>query len=100
MSVNEVTDVVTDDMLDQDTIMMLAAVAGGYAASMAGQSFAEGSLPYDVPNEAYGLLTMFIGFYADMDHSDHVAVGGGLYTTDALAQRVGLKSTVTNMGGS
>jgi hypothetical protein len=100
MSVNEATDVVTDEMLDSDTMLMLAGVAGGYAASMVGQSAAEGRLPYDMPNEAYGLLTMFIGYYMDMDHSDHVAVGGGLYTVDAMAQRFGLKNTVTSMGGN
>jgi len=78
----------------------VAAIGAGYMGSTVAQSILEGRMPFDAPNELYGAGVAFGGFYVDAEYSNKVAMGGGLYTLDAFAQRVGLKSTVTNLGGN
>ncbi|WP_435332842.1 hypothetical protein [Haloarchaeobius sp. TZWWS8] len=84
-----------DALADDDTWMDAAEVAAGYLGPMAFANVAEGMTPFDVPNEAYGLLGIYAG-----EKFDHrmVSVGSGVYTLDVLAQRFGLKDKVTSVG--
>jgi len=86
-----------DALADDDTWMDAAEVAAGYAGPMVGANVLEGSMPFDAPNEAYGLAGVAAGEYAGRRM---VSVGSGLYTLDALARRAGLKQKVTRMGGN
>jgi hypothetical protein len=83
-------------LADDDTWMDAAEVAVGFAGPMIAANVLEGSTPFDLPNEVYGLAGVAGG---EMVDRRLVSVGGGLYTVDALAQRFGLKSSVTNLGG-
>ena len=84
-------------LADDETWMDAAEVAAGYAGPMVGANVLEGSMPFDVPNEAYGLVGIAAGEYGGRRM---VSVGSGLYTIDALAQRAGLKRKVTQVGGN
>lgn len=89
-----------DRLAEPNTWIDFAAIGGGYMGASLAQASLEGPLPFDLPNEAYGLGVAYVGYSVDMKHSSKVATGGGLYTVDALAQRFGLKDAVTSMGGN
>lgn len=90
-----------DPLMEDDYWMDVAAIAGGYGASMVLNTAVEDSVPFDVPNEAYGVAVGAGSFYAlDGDMAKMGAAGGGVYVLDSLAQRAGVKEKITNMGGS
>lgn len=89
-----------DQMADADMWMDLAAIGGGYLGSTVAQSVIEGAAGFDAPNEVYGVGVAYLGYTVDVEYSDRMAMGGGLYTLDSLAQRVGLKERVTEIGGN
>lgn len=87
-------EVVTDEMLESDTVMRVGATAGGFMAASVGQSLFESYSNFELPNEAYGLLVAFAGFYTDFEYSEEVAIGGGMMALDAVAQRFGIQEAV------
>jgi len=89
-----------DTLLDDETIMKTSAVFGGFFAAGAAQTATEGSLPWDVPNELYGVALAY-GFYSvDMEYTDEMAMGAGANAFDALLQRFGLQESVqASLGG-
>ena len=89
-----------EQMADPEMWTDVAAIGGGFMGASLAQSTLESSMPFDVPNEAYGVGVAAVGLYVDADYTDKVAMGGGLYTLDALAQRAELKQKVTSMGGN
>ncbi len=86
-----------DALADDDTWMDAAEVAAGYLGPGMVANVAEGSTPFDIPNEAYGLAGIAAG---EKMGRRMVSVGSGVYTIDALAQRFGLKNRVTSFGGN
>ncbi|WP_336001448.1 hypothetical protein [Halorientalis halophila] len=89
-----------DALTDEDTVARSAAVAGGYLGSSMAQSTLEGAAPFDVPNELFGVAVGGLGYaYAPM-YGEEILMGGVVYTLDAAAQRVGVKQSVTNLGGN
>lgn len=86
-----------DVVMDEDEWMKAAGVFTGYLAPRVVQNVTEDSLPFDAPNELYGVATMVGAQYAPA-YSKSLALGGGVYTVDQLAQRAGLKSSVTEIG--
>ncbi|WP_435349002.1 hypothetical protein [Haloarchaeobius sp. HRN-SO-5] len=86
-----------DALADDDTWSDAAEVAAGYIGPMAFANVAEGATRFDIPNEAYGLAGIYAG---EQIGRRAVSVGSGVYTLDALAQRFGVKSTVTQFGGA
>jgi hypothetical protein len=99
MSVNDMTDSM-DVLADPDMWESAAATAGGYLGSSIAQSTLEGAVPYDVPNEAFGLGVAYAGYQFSPAYQTELATGGMIYTVDALAQRFGFKESVTNLGGA
>ena len=89
-----------DALADMEMWADVAAIGGGYMGASLAQATLESSMPFDMPNEGYGVGVAAAGVYVDMDYSNEVAMGGGLYTLDALAQRANLKQRVTSMGGN
>jgi len=86
-----------DQLVDADMWVDVAAIGAGYMGASLGQTVLDGMSPFEVPNEAYGIGVAYVGHTVSMDYSNRVATGGALYTIDALAQRAGLKSAVTEM---
>lgn len=85
-------------LTDTDFAMNVGFVAGGYAFAAVANNVAEGFGP-DLPNELYGVASVAGATYV-LSGTDrkYAAAGGALYTVDALAQRVGVKDTVTELG--
>ncbi len=86
-----------DALTESDTWVDAGYVAGGYLVPAVGGSLLEGTMGVDLPNELYGVAgiagsEMVVG-------ERMMTVGSGLYTVDALAQRFGLKNSVTSLGG-
>jgi hypothetical protein len=90
-----------DGLMDEEMWVEVAAIGGGYLGTSLAQSTVEGTVPFDLPNEAYGAVGAagFLMFGDSIPYADQMAMGAGLYTVDALAQRVGVKDQVTNIGG-
>ena len=88
-----------DRLANPDLWIDVAAIGGGYLGASVVQVALEGNLPFDLPNEAYGLIVAYGGYTADMKHSSKLGTGGALYAFDAFAQRVGMKGAVTSMAG-
>jgi len=98
-AVNDMTDSM-DVIADPDMWETAAATAGGYLGSSIAQSTIDGMTSFDVPNEFYGLGVAYGGYQFAPAYNRELAIGGMIYTADALAQRFGVKQSVTNIGGN
>lgn len=88
-----------DVLADPDMWEQAAATAGGYMGASVAQSTIDGMTSFDVPNEGYGLAVAAAGYQFGGAYSAELATGGAIYTLDSLAQRFGLKQSVTSMVG-
>lgn len=88
-----------DAVLDDEMWLEVAAVGGGFLAAGAAQSALEGALPWSVPNEVYGIVVALAAMQVDIPYAKQMAMGGGLNTLDAAAQRVGIQESVAGFGG-
>ena len=84
------------EIVDPEMWTDVAALGAGFMGASVAQSVIDGVSPVDVPNEAYGVGVAYAGVTLDMDYSNKIAMGGGLYTIDALAQRAGVKNRVNS----
>ena len=81
-------------LADPDLWEQAIATGAGYMGASLAQTVFDGMSPYDIPNEAYGVGVAVGGQYSPQ-YANEITVGGALYTADALAQRVGVKSEIT-----
>lgn len=86
-----------DALLDFEEWERIAVIFAGFLAPTVAKNVIEPNSPYDIPDEVYGLLVMAGSQYSPM-YQNEMLVGGGLYVADQAAERVGLKSSVTEMG--
>jgi hypothetical protein len=86
-----------DVLMDADEWERAGAVFAGFLAPTVVRKVGEGTTPFDVPDEAYGIAVMIGSSYAPM-YQGELALGGGVYTVDKLAERAELKQTVTELG--
>lgn len=86
-----------DQLANDDFWIDVGAVFAGFMAPNILAGAVEGVGP-DLPNELYGIAVAGVSEMAF--DSTMGAVGGGLYTTDVLAQRLGIRQRVTELGGS
>jgi len=84
-----------EPLMDSDLWVDVAAVAGGFIASGAAQSVLEGPTPFDVPNEAFGVFVAVVVLYLDLPEARMMAIGAGMNSVDAAAQRIGIQNKVT-----
>lgn len=77
--------------------MQVLAVFAAFMAGTVARNVIEPNSPFDLPDELYGLLVMFGASYSPA-YTREIQIGGGLYTADKLAERTGVKSTVTELG--
>lgn len=85
-------------LMDEDEWMQAGATFAGFLAPTVARNVFEGALPFDAPDEFYGVAVMVAGQKSPM-YSNYVSLGGGVYTADKLAQRAGIKQSVTQIGG-
>lgn len=81
-----------EDVVDPDVWVDVASIGGGFMGSLLAQVALDGVMPFDFPNEVYGIATAYVGYTVDVDQSDMVAVGGGLYALDQFSQRFDAKA--------
>lgn len=81
-------------LADEELWMQTVAVGAGYMGSAVTQMAVDGMLPMDVANEAYGVGVAALGYAYGGEFSRELATGGGLYTVDAFAQRIGVKQSI------
>lgn len=94
MPLNQAFDRLANPGLWEDVIILAAAFMAGALV----KNTIEGRVGVNLPDEAYGLLTAAGGTYVLSGNQSRFAViGGGLYTADALATRMGIKATVENL---
>lgn len=86
-----------DVLLDEDEWMEAGAVFAGFMAPSVVRNLLEGGMPFDAPDELYGVATMVGGQYAPM-YANAISLGGGVYVADKLAERAELKQRVTALG--
>ncbi|UWG46581.1 hypothetical protein HSRCO_0282 [Halanaeroarchaeum sp. HSR-CO] len=87
-----------ETLLDTEEWMQILAVFAAFMAGTVARNVIEPNSPYDLPDEVYGLLVMLGASYSPA-YTREIQIGGGLYTADKFAERVGVKSTVRNFGG-
>lgn len=96
MATNQATDAL-DELADPEFWSQAGAVFGGFLAPTVVRNFAEGSLPYDIPDELYG-VAVIVGAQYSPAYKQQLMLGGGLYSVDKLAERFGLKQSITGVG--
>jgi hypothetical protein len=95
MSLNQVQRALTNSEMYSDA----AAAGAGYMAPFVGENLAENYLPFDLPSEAVGLITAAILMaYGPTSYATEMRLGASVYAAEQAAERVGIKSTVINMG--
>jgi len=90
-----------ETLADAVTVEMIATLGAGYMAGTLLKNTIEGRTDLDVPDEAYGIAVAGgAGYLLDGDYAKHAIIGGGLYTGDKLAERIGIKSRIESVGGN
>lgn len=95
MNFGDATDVLTDTGTYTE---MVAAGGAGYMAPVVAENLGNRFVPMDVPSEAYGLAVIAGAEVAGVPYKRAVQTGAGAYTAEQVAERVGVKSTITNLG--
>jgi len=89
-----------DTLTDTDTYIDHVGAAGvGYMAPHIIDNLADRFLGMDVPDEASGLATLGLAGAYGGDYAMPLMAGAGAYTFESAAERVGIRSTVTSLGG-
>ncbi|WP_231184721.1 hypothetical protein [Haladaptatus sp. DYF46] len=90
-----------EKLADTDTMQDIATLGGAYMAAVILKNTIDGRMSIDVPDEAYGIAVAGGANYAASGETAKFGMlGGGLYTLDALARRVGIKAKLQNAGGN
>lgn len=89
-----------DTLTDTDFAMNVGYVAGGWAFAVVLGNVLESMVGIDLPNELYGVVSIAGATYV-LTGTDrkYASVGGGIYIADSVAQRLGVKQSVTQLGG-
>jgi len=85
------------EVAETDLWMQAAAVFAAFLAPTVVRNIAEGMTPFDVPDELYGVLVVFLAQYSPA-YANEIRIGGSVYAVDKLAERFDLKGAVTQMG--
>jgi hypothetical protein len=87
-----------DTLADSDGWYKIGIAAAGFAGATVAQNVVE-SRGTDLPDEVYGAGAMAgSAMFLSGDMQKFAVIGGGLHTVEALARRVGIKSTVNSVG--
>lgn len=88
-----------DALTDTGMWESIVAILGGFFAPTVAQNVLGGMVPSQVNDypEAYGIAVMGAGQFSPR-YSHEISIGGGLYTADKVAERVGIKATVQGVG--
>jgi len=87
------------ELADTDMWVSVVVILGAFLAPTVVQNIAGSHVPSQVNEypEVYGLAVIIGGQFAPM-YQTEISLGGGLYTADKAAERVGIKSTVQGVG--
>jgi len=88
-----------DRLVNFDHWETVILVAVGFILPMLIKNTIEGRGLLDLPDELYGVITMLAtGFLLDGDYRVYSGMGAGVYSVDKFLARIGVKSTLQNMG--
>lgn len=88
-----------DTLADTDLWAEAAAVGAGFLAPTLVRNVAEPNTGMDIPDEVYGLAVVVGGQYSPM-YGDMITLGGAVYTTDKLLERLDMKQSIPGTGGA
>lgn len=86
-------------LADTDHWEEAVGVLAGFLAPTVLHNVVSGRMGMEVPDEAYGVGIIALASFSPM-YAREMQVGGGVYVADKALERFGLKSTITNLGGS
>jgi len=84
-------------LIDSEMIVEVAVVFAAFMIPTIVRNVLEPNTPFDVPDEAYGVLVALGATYLP-DYRAAAITGGGLYSFDKAAERFNLKQRVTSVG--
>jgi hypothetical protein len=86
-----------ETLADSDMWTDVGILFGGFMAPTVARNLIEPNLPWDPPDEAYGVAVVLGAGYLP-EGTNMARTGGGLYVADKLAERADLKQRVTSVG--
>ena len=90
----------TDALMDSDTYIEDVGAAGvGFMGPYVVDNLADRVTGTDIPTELSGLAVIALAAAYGGDYAEPVMAGAGAYTFNAVARRVGIRSTVVNAVG-
>jgi hypothetical protein len=84
-------------LADSDMVVEVIVVLAAFMIPTIARNVLEPNTPFDVPDEAYGVLVAFGATFLP-EYREQAMLGGGLYSADKAAERFGLKQRVTSVG--
>jgi len=87
-----------DALADEGRWRDIATVFGGFMGANVVEALAEGSMDFNAPSEAYGVVGI-VGAEAALSGQTKrmVQLGAGLHTADEAAQRFGIKQQIMGL---
>jgi hypothetical protein len=93
---------VTDEfsrLMDSEFVVHVVVVLAAYMVPTLLKNTIEGRDVVDLPDEVYGVVTVLgSGYLLDGEYRKFAGIGGGVYTVEQAAERVGIKGAVEEMG--
>jgi len=86
-------------LMDSEFVVHVVVVLVAYMAPTLLKNTIEGRDVLDLPDEVYGVAVVLAsGYLLDGDYRKFAGIGGGVYTVEQAAERVGIKGAVEGMG--
>lgn len=86
-----------DDLADMELWLDAGVLFVAFLAPTLLKNTIEGRVGVDAPDEVYGILVIILAEWGLDDYKRPAEFGGALYTVDALATRLGVKSEMQNL---
>ena len=84
-------------LMDTDLWLQAVVILAAFLAPTVLRNVLEGRLPFDVPDEGYG-IGVIVGAQYLPAYRAETTTGGAVYVVDKAAERADLKQQVTSMG--
>jgi len=84
-------------LADSEMIVEVIVIFAAFMLPTILRNVLEPNTPFDVPDEAYGVLVAFVAGYLP-EYQAQARLGGGLYAADKAAERFDLKQRVSQVG--
>jgi len=86
----------TDPLMDTETYYQAGAGLAGYMGGFVAENVIDSRV--DVPDELYGIAVIAAAGFSGVPYAEEIMVGGGIHAAESAAERVGVRSTIVNLG--